>query len=82
MQNARANPGSVLLKISSFVSFEIFYIEVFFKYCLAQFVGNSSRYCNKTQRQQLTKLYLLLIFDDIFLVCQYIPINIVNIHFS
>lgn len=62
MQNARANPGSVLLKISSFVSFEIFYIEVFFKYCLAQFVGNSSRYCNKntatTINQTLFVTYL------------------------
>lgn len=48
MQNAKANPGSVVLNLSSFVSFQIFYIEISsFKYCLAQFLGNSSRYCNK-----------------------------------
>ena len=36
----------------------------------------------KRQRQQWTKPHLLLNFDNIFLVCQYIPINIANIHFK
>ena len=56
MQNAKANPGSVLLNLSSFVSFQTFYIEIsFFEYCLAQFQGNSSRYCDKNRATTINK---------------------------
>lgn len=83
MQNAKANPGSVLLNLSSFVSFKLFRSKSpSSSTAWLSFWGTVRAIAIKTQRQQLTKPHLLLNFDNVFLVCQYIPINIANIHFN
>ena len=66
MQNAKANPGSVLLNLSSFVSFQTFYIKIsFFEYCLAQFETLLDNRQGLNLRPQSRKMLLAQVEPDI-----------------